>query len=76
MLQLLVEGGGSLLGSVLAGRHAQRLVVYVAPLALGTRGTPALGFPGPDTIAGASRFDLVSVQPLGPDARLDYEVHG
>ena len=35
VLQVLVEGGGTLLGSVLAGGYAQRLVVYVAPLALG-----------------------------------------
>jgi len=74
VLQALVEGGGSLLGQVLAGGHAQRLVVYVAPLALGTRGTPALGFAGPDTITDASRYALTGVRRLGPDARLDYEV--
>jgi diaminohydroxyphosphoribosylaminopyrimidine deaminase/5-amino-6-(5-phosphoribosylamino)uracil reductase len=74
VLQLLVEGGGSLLGSLLAGEHAQRLVVYVAPLALGPRGTPAFRFAGPDTMAGAPRYDLMSVRQLGPDVRLEYEV--
>ena len=38
VLQVLVEGGGTLLGRVLADDLAHRLVVYVAPLVLGTRG--------------------------------------
>jgi diaminohydroxyphosphoribosylaminopyrimidine deaminase/5-amino-6-(5-phosphoribosylamino)uracil reductase len=74
VLQVLVEGGGALLGSTLAGAHAQRVVVYVAPLALGTRGTPAFAFPGPDSIDAARRYDLSAVRQLGPDVRLDYEV--
>jgi diaminohydroxyphosphoribosylaminopyrimidine deaminase / 5-amino-6-(5-phosphoribosylamino)uracil reductase len=74
VLELLVEGGGTLLGAMLAGEHAQRLVVYVAPLALGSRGTSALSFAGPDTIRDAHRFHLASVHQLGADVRLDYEV--
>ena len=74
VLQVLVEGGGTLLGRVLDEGHAQHVVVYVAPLALGTRGTPALAFPGPDRIADAPRLQLVCVEQLGPDVRLDYEV--
>jgi diaminohydroxyphosphoribosylaminopyrimidine deaminase/5-amino-6-(5-phosphoribosylamino)uracil reductase len=74
VLQLLVEGGGTLLGSLLAGDRAQRLVAYVAPLAIGTRGTPAFAFAGADTIADVRRFALASVRQLGPDVRLDYEV--
>ena len=74
VLQVLIEGGGSLLGEVLAGGHAQRFVVYVAPLALGTRGRAALEWAGPDTIGDAARYELLSVRQLGPDVRLDYEV--
>jgi diaminohydroxyphosphoribosylaminopyrimidine deaminase/5-amino-6-(5-phosphoribosylamino)uracil reductase len=74
VLQVLVEGGGTLLGSFLAGDHTQRLVVYVAPLALGIRGTPTLAFAGPDTIDDAHRYELASVRQLGPDARLEFEV--
>jgi riboflavin biosynthesis pyrimidine reductase len=58
---------------VLAGGHAHRLVVYVAPLALGSRGASALSFAGPDTIRDARRFHLSSVRQLGADVRLDYE---
>jgi diaminohydroxyphosphoribosylaminopyrimidine deaminase/5-amino-6-(5-phosphoribosylamino)uracil reductase len=73
VLQVLVEGGGTVVGSFVAGAHTNRLVVYVAPLALGTRGTPALGCAGPDTIDQARRYDLTCVHRLGPDVRLDYE---
>jgi len=74
VLQVLVEGGGTLLGRVLDAGHAQRRVAYIAPLALGTRGAPALAFPGADTIGDARRMQLVGVQPLGPDVRLEYEL--
>jgi diaminohydroxyphosphoribosylaminopyrimidine deaminase/5-amino-6-(5-phosphoribosylamino)uracil reductase len=74
VLQALVEGGGTLLGRVLEAGHARRLVVYVAPLALGTRGTPALAFPGPDTVGDAGRMQLVDARRLGPDIRLDYDL--
>ncbi len=73
VLQVLVEGGGTLLGSALAAELAQRLVVYIAPLVLGTRGAPGLALAGPDAIADATRYDLVDVRRLGPDVRLSYE---
>ena len=49
------------------------LVVYVAPLVLGTRATPGFVFSGPDSIGDATRFELVGAHVLGPDVRLDYE---
>jgi diaminohydroxyphosphoribosylaminopyrimidine deaminase/5-amino-6-(5-phosphoribosylamino)uracil reductase len=73
VLQVLVEGGGTLLGSVVAGNHAHRLVVYVAPLVLGTRATPGFGLSGPDSLDDATRYQLAGARPLGPDVRLDYE---
>ena len=73
VLQVLVEGGGTVLGSVLAGELAQRLVVYIAPLVLGTRGVPGLALVGPDSIGDAARYDLVDMRQFGPDVRLSYE---
>lgn len=73
VLQVLVEGGGTVLGSVLGGNHAHRLVVYVAPLVLGTRATPGFVLPGPDCIGDATRYELAGAHRLGPDVRLDYE---
>jgi diaminohydroxyphosphoribosylaminopyrimidine deaminase/5-amino-6-(5-phosphoribosylamino)uracil reductase len=73
-VQALVEGGGTLLGSVLAGGYAQRLVAYVAPMLLGEHGTPGYRFAGPATLADARRFTLTDVRQLGPDVRLDYDL--
>ena len=75
VLHTLVEGGGTLLGSVLAGGHAQRLVTYTAPLWLGTGGRSAFAASGPATLADASRYELVAVRAVGPDVRAEYEVH-
>lgn len=74
VVQALVEGGGTLIGAVIAGGHAQRLVAYVAPTVLGARGAPGYAFPGPDTLADAPRFDFVGVTRLDPDVRLEFEV--
>ena len=75
VLQVLVEGGSAITASVF-GRYAGRLVVYVAPVALGSNGVPVLAAPGPETMADADidRYRLVGVRQLGPDARLDYEL--
>jgi diaminohydroxyphosphoribosylaminopyrimidine deaminase/5-amino-6-(5-phosphoribosylamino)uracil reductase len=74
VLHALVEGGGTLLGAFVAGGYARRLVAYVAPALLGTSGVPAFAFPGPATIDGALRFDLIDVTRFGPDVRLEYEM--
>jgi diaminohydroxyphosphoribosylaminopyrimidine deaminase/5-amino-6-(5-phosphoribosylamino)uracil reductase len=73
VLQALVEGGATLLGALVAGGHAQRLVAYVAPTLLGTDGAAGFEYPGPRTIADASRFELIDVTRVGPDVRLDLE---
>ena len=74
VLNALVEGGGTLLGAIIDGGHAKRLVAYVAPTLLGAHGSPSFAFDGPASIAGASRFSLSDVTQLGPDVRLEYEV--
>jgi diaminohydroxyphosphoribosylaminopyrimidine deaminase/5-amino-6-(5-phosphoribosylamino)uracil reductase len=74
VLQALVEGGPTLLASVLEGGHAQRLVTYVAPIVLGTEGRAAFPVAGPPTLAAGPRFVAAGVRALGPDVRLDYEV--
>jgi diaminohydroxyphosphoribosylaminopyrimidine deaminase/5-amino-6-(5-phosphoribosylamino)uracil reductase len=74
VLQVLVEGGPTLLASVLEGGHAQHLVAYVAPIVLGTEGRAAFGVAGPPTLTAGARFVPTGVRALGPDVRLDYEV--
>jgi diaminohydroxyphosphoribosylaminopyrimidine deaminase/5-amino-6-(5-phosphoribosylamino)uracil reductase len=74
VLGALVEGGGTLLGSIVEGGHAQRLVAYVAPTVLGADGQAGFAYAGPATIADAARYTLTGLRQLGDDVRLDYEV--
>jgi diaminohydroxyphosphoribosylaminopyrimidine deaminase/5-amino-6-(5-phosphoribosylamino)uracil reductase len=73
VLQAVVDGGGTLLGAVAGGGHSQRLVAYVAPALLGTRGIPGFAFPGPPTLAAAPRWRLLDVALFGNDVRLRLE---
>ena len=70
VLQAMIEGGGRLHGAFVAEGLADRLVAYVAPVVLGERGLPAVGFPGPDSLADATRWQLRDVTRFGPDVRL------
>jgi diaminohydroxyphosphoribosylaminopyrimidine deaminase/5-amino-6-(5-phosphoribosylamino)uracil reductase len=74
VLQALVEGGATLHGALLRADLVDRVVAYVAPVLLGTRGAPGFTFDGPATIGDAERFTLLGTHQLGPDVRLDYEV--
>jgi diaminohydroxyphosphoribosylaminopyrimidine deaminase/5-amino-6-(5-phosphoribosylamino)uracil reductase len=73
VLQVLFEGGGALVGALLAGAHADRLVAYVAPIVLGERGRPGYVLPGPDTLAAATRARLLDVVRIGPDVRMEFD---
>jgi diaminohydroxyphosphoribosylaminopyrimidine deaminase/5-amino-6-(5-phosphoribosylamino)uracil reductase len=76
VLHALVEGGGTLVGSLFDAQLADRIVAYVAPTLLGGDGTPAFAAGGPATLADAQRFTLAGARTLGPDVRLEYEVRG
>jgi diaminohydroxyphosphoribosylaminopyrimidine deaminase/5-amino-6-(5-phosphoribosylamino)uracil reductase len=71
VLELLVEGGPTLQASLWAAGLADRLVWYLAPLAIGGAGAPGLlGGAGAATLADARRLRLASVDRLGDDLRL------
>jgi diaminohydroxyphosphoribosylaminopyrimidine deaminase/5-amino-6-(5-phosphoribosylamino)uracil reductase len=72
VLQVLVEGGAALSGSLVEEQLADRLVTYVAPTVLGRDGRPALDLEGPARIADAARWRLVDVARVGTDVRLEY----
>lgn len=73
IVSLMVEGGAELAGSFLAGRFADELHVFIAPLLLGPRGRPgAVDWAGPDTPQQAPRIASPSWELVGEDAY----VHG
>ncbi|MGH8985494.1 MAG: bifunctional diaminohydroxyphosphoribosylaminopyrimidine deaminase/5-amino-6-(5-phosphoribosylamino)uracil reductase RibD [Acidimicrobiia bacterium] len=74
VLQAMVEGGATLHGALLDADLADRLVAYVAPVALGPDGRAAFAGHGAQTVAGARRWTLLWACPLGDDVRLEYEL--
>jgi diaminohydroxyphosphoribosylaminopyrimidine deaminase/5-amino-6-(5-phosphoribosylamino)uracil reductase len=74
VLQAMVEGGARLHGALFDAHLVDRVVAYVAPGLLGTRGTPGFGVDGPATIDGFTRWKLVGANRLGDDMRLEYDL--
>lgn len=73
VVSLMVEGGAELAGSFLAGRFADELHVFVAPILLGPRGRAgAVDWAGPNTPQQAPRIAPPSWELVGTDAY----VHG
>ena len=73
IVSLLVEGGAELAGSFLAGRLADELHAFIAPILLGPRGRPgAVDWAGPDTPQMAPRIANPAWELVGEDAY----VHG
>jgi len=73
VVSLMVEGGAELAGSFLAGRFADELHVFVAPILLGPRGRAgAVDWAGPDTPQQAPRIANPAWELVGHDAY----VHG
>lgn len=71
VLELLVEGGPRLQASLWAAGLADRLVWYLAPLAIGGQAAPGLlGGDGAATLADARRLRLASADRLGDDLRI------
>ncbi|MFO7589980.1 MAG: bifunctional diaminohydroxyphosphoribosylaminopyrimidine deaminase/5-amino-6-(5-phosphoribosylamino)uracil reductase RibD [Acidimicrobiia bacterium] len=71
VLQAMFEGGPTVHGGLLAAGLVDRVVAYVAGVALGPGGRPSLEWDGPPTLAAAPRFGLRSATALGDDVRLD-----
>jgi diaminohydroxyphosphoribosylaminopyrimidine deaminase/5-amino-6-(5-phosphoribosylamino)uracil reductase len=69
VVTLMVEGGAELAGSILAGRLADELHAFVAPILLGPRGRPgAVDWAGPATPADAPRISAATWELCGSDA--------
>jgi diaminohydroxyphosphoribosylaminopyrimidine deaminase / 5-amino-6-(5-phosphoribosylamino)uracil reductase len=69
IVTLMVEGGAELAGSFLAGRFADELHAFIAPILLGPRGRAgAVDWAGPDTPQQAPRIAAPSWELVGEDA--------
>jgi diaminohydroxyphosphoribosylaminopyrimidine deaminase/5-amino-6-(5-phosphoribosylamino)uracil reductase len=71
VVHLLVEGGPKLAGSLVDARLVDRVVGYVAPVAIGS-GRPTLDNVGAPTIDDAWRLRLDDVARLGDDVRMTW----
>ena len=76
VVTLMVEGGAELAGSILAGRLADELHAFVAPILLGPRGRPgAVDWAGPSTPAEAPRIAAATWELCGSDAYVRGPLH-
>lgn len=65
--RLLVEGGPSLVASVVKSGVADLLHLYRAPMLLGAAGMPAIGHAWQSDLSSAPRLRLLETNVLGPD---------
>jgi diaminohydroxyphosphoribosylaminopyrimidine deaminase/5-amino-6-(5-phosphoribosylamino)uracil reductase len=72
ILQVLVEGGSTLMTSLINSSLFNRLLIYIGPLLLGTSGFPFYQKQIP-TLQQARRLSLDEVQKIGDCVRLDYK---
>ncbi|MBI2394635.1 MAG: bifunctional diaminohydroxyphosphoribosylaminopyrimidine deaminase/5-amino-6-(5-phosphoribosylamino)uracil reductase RibD [Deltaproteobacteria bacterium] len=70
VVDLLVEGGATLGGGLVAADLVDEIRWYLAPLALGAGGTAALLGPAPESPEQASRYLLDRVERVGEDLAL------
>jgi diaminohydroxyphosphoribosylaminopyrimidine deaminase/5-amino-6-(5-phosphoribosylamino)uracil reductase len=70
--EILLESGPTLAGAMLQSGLVDQLIVYMAPVLLGSRARPLLTLPL-DHMAEAYRFDLVDHRRIGSDQRFVFE---
>ncbi|HJP41286.1 MAG TPA: bifunctional diaminohydroxyphosphoribosylaminopyrimidine deaminase/5-amino-6-(5-phosphoribosylamino)uracil reductase RibD [Dehalococcoidia bacterium] len=67
LVSVLVEGGGTLIGSLLRGGHVDELLGFIAPIVIGGDGAPAVAGPGAETLQGAWTMHESTAHVLGDD---------
>jgi diaminohydroxyphosphoribosylaminopyrimidine deaminase / 5-amino-6-(5-phosphoribosylamino)uracil reductase len=74
--RLLIEGGGRVAASFLAGGMIDAIEWFRAPLLLGAEGRAGIGPLGVERLADAPRFRRLAVREVGPDLWESYEREG
>lgn len=72
VLQILVEGGGLLMGSLLKANLIDQLTVYRGPRIIGEGGVPMFGEFSVDTLEQAPTLRIDAVKQIGDVVRIDY----
>ena len=67
ILSIWAEGGGTLLGALFDGGHADELWAFIAPLIIGGDGLPAVGGAGATSVAEAWRLREPVVETIASD---------
>ena len=74
-LTLLVEGGGELMGSLLAEGMIDEVCAFVAPLMIGGRDAPSpVGDPGVTELSEALRLSSLGIEKIGSDVLIRGDV--
>lgn len=69
---IFVEGGSGLTGALMAGDLVDRLIIFQAPLILGTGALPAFGAAPATTADAAARLRIVRRRAFGDDLMTEY----
>ncbi len=75
IIQLLIEGGSTILGAFLQGRLLQQLRLYIGPCILGDKGLPLLRSLEVGTIKEAMQLEYMSSKAFDDTIRIDYGVN-
>jgi diaminohydroxyphosphoribosylaminopyrimidine deaminase/5-amino-6-(5-phosphoribosylamino)uracil reductase len=67
---VLIEAGPTLVGRFVELDLVDELIVYIAPVLLGGQARPLAILPALERLEQASRYELKSLQRIGPDVRL------
>lgn len=70
MNEVLVEAGPGVAGSLLSAHLVDELILYIAPMLLGTGARDAFAWPSLAGLAEAPRFSCVEVRRTGADQRM------
>lgn len=72
LIQVLIEGGPTLLGKFIEQKLLQRFSLYLGPVILGSEGYPLFGIDTITTLQKAPRVHLMDTVTLGDTVRIDY----
>jgi diaminohydroxyphosphoribosylaminopyrimidine deaminase/5-amino-6-(5-phosphoribosylamino)uracil reductase len=74
ILQVMIEGGGKVLGAFLEAELANHLTLYIGSCILGNRGIPLFDIGSITTLKEAPHLQFLETRALGNTVRLDYHL--